>query len=137
MTVLPKPPKRPCGSCPYRKDVPSGVWHESEYEKLAQYDKETPFQPLGVFMCHQRDGCLCGGWLQTHDADHLLALRINRVDPAAFNYQSDIETFASGTEAMEHGLAEIYAPSKAARHLSGKLKPLLSRQNSKRSNRDG
>ena len=25
---------QPCSSCPYRKDVPSGVWAHHEYEKL-------------------------------------------------------------------------------------------------------
>lgn len=33
MTKL-TPRKTPCASCPYRKDVPSGVWEASEYEKL-------------------------------------------------------------------------------------------------------
>ena len=90
-----EPPKRPCGSCPYRRDVPSGIWSAEEYDKLPEYDGETWEQPPGVFMCHQRDGRLCGGWLQTHDADHLLALRIARVAPSAYDYASDVPTFSS------------------------------------------
>lgn len=88
MTDRVAPPKVPCGSCPYRKDVPSGIWHPDEYAKLPAYDRETPFQPTSLFMCHQRDGCLCGGWLMTHDRRHLLALRIaaGRIDPAVFDY---------------------------------------------------
>lgn len=124
----PKPAKRPCGSCPYRKDVPSGVWAAEEYHKLPQYDGGTLEQvmkgAIGLFMCHQRDGCLCGGWLQTHDAYELAALRMNAVDPAAYDYQSDVETFASGEEAMMHGMAEIDTPSDAALALIAKIEPL-------------
>lgn len=29
-----KPPKVPCGTCPYRRDVPAGIWHGEEYAKL-------------------------------------------------------------------------------------------------------
>lgn len=125
MTDLPKPPKRPCGSCPYRRDVPSGIWSAYEYRKLPAYDNETMGQPFGLFMCHQRDGCLCGGWLQTHDTDHLLALRFRQVDPSAFTYQSDIPTFASGAEAAAHGMRDIDNPSPEARRLIEKLHPLV------------
>lgn len=121
MTPLPKPPKRPCGSCPYRRDVPSGVWAQEEYAKLPPYDGETWEQPLGLFMCHQRDGRICGGWLQTHDADHLLALRLHPVDPSAYDYASDVACFTSGREAAEHGLKNIAAPDPAAHQLISKL----------------
>ncbi|KRW94291.1 DUF6283 family protein [Paracoccus sp. MKU1] len=125
MTDLPKPPKRPCGSCPYRKDVPSGVWAAEEYAKLPQYDGSTMDQlqagALGLFMCHQRDGCLCGGWLQTHDTDHLLALRFNPVDESAYGYQSDIPTFGSGREAAEHGMRDIENPGPDAKALMRKI----------------
>jgi len=114
MTDLPKPPKRPCGSCPYRRDVPSGIWDASEYEKLPQYDGEIIAQFMkggtALFMCHQQDGCLCGGWLQTHGADDLAALRLCAVDEAAYGYTSDVEVFATGAEAAAHGMAEIDAP---------------------------
>lgn len=116
-----EPPKRPCGSCPYRRDVPSGIWSAEEYDKLPEYDGETWEQPPGVFMCHQRDGRLCGGWLQTHDADHLLALRIARVAPSAYDYASDVPTFSSGREAAAHGLRDIDTPGAAARALMRKL----------------
>ena len=50
MTNLPapQPAKNPCGSCPYRKDVPSGVWAVSEYLKLVEYDRPTGEQPVHV-----------------------------------------------------------------------------------------
>jgi hypothetical protein len=122
---LPKPPNRPCGSCPYRKDAPSGLWEASEYEKLPRYDQDTMLQPPQLFMCHQRDGCLCAGWLQTHDTDHLLALRIHRVDPSAYGYKSDVETFSSGAEAAAHGMRDIDCVGTEAAVMITKLQKVL------------
>ncbi|GKT20173.1 hypothetical protein ADUPG1_011681 [Aduncisulcus paluster] len=109
MTDLMKPPKVPCGSCPYRKDVPAGIWAREEYEKLPRYDAETWAQPPGVFMCHQQDGCICGGWLMAHDRDQLLALRIAspNLHRSVWSYDPPVEVFASGAEAAEHGIAGI------------------------------
>lgn len=122
---LPAPPKRPCGSCPYRKDVPSGVWAAEEYQKLPLYDGDIGDQlasgAIGLFMCHQRDGCLCGGWLATHGPDNLLALRMQPVDAAAHDYVSDVPVFASGAEAAAHGLACIKKPPASAQRLMAKL----------------
>lgn len=119
MTDLPKPPPVPCGTCPYRRDVPSGVWERHEYEKLPQYDGDTGQQAMqgamALFMCHQRDGCLCGGWLATHDTRHLLALRVNAVDASAYDYETDVPVFASGREAHDHGVRDVDDPSPEAR----------------------
>ncbi|MEV6909068.1 DUF6283 family protein [Amycolatopsis sp. NPDC051071] len=49
------PAEAPCRSCPYRRDVPSGVWDISEYEKLARYDRDTGEQPTGLFQYHLTD----------------------------------------------------------------------------------
>lgn len=119
MSALPKPPKVPCGTCPYRRDVPSGVWAPEEYAKLPAYDGDTPDQMMkgafSLFMCHQRDGCLCGGWLLTHDRTKLLALRFHRVDPSVWDYDPGTEVWGSGAEAAEHGLRDVENPSPAAR----------------------
>lgn len=125
--VMLKAPKNPCGSCPYRKDVAPGIWHRDEYAKLPPYDADTPSQPFGLFMCHQRDGCICGAWLLTHDRDHLLALRFagRHLDPSVWNYSSTVEVFASGAEAAAHGTSGIESPSKAARR---KIDNLLKRR---------
>ena len=117
MSDLPKPAKQPCGSCPYRRDVPSGLWSPEEYAKLPAYDGQTWEQPTSLFMCHQRDGCLCAGWLACHDTDHLLALRLHCVDPSAFGYVSPVPVFGSGAEAAAHGSADIDAPGIAARRM--------------------
>lgn len=116
--ILP-PAKNPCGSCPYRVDVPSGVWHPDEYAKLPAYDEDTMAQPYGVFLCHQVTGAACAGWAGCHDMTQSLALRLaigtGRVDEATadaiLDYTTDVPLFSSGREAAEHGLARVDAPT--------------------------
>ena len=109
----------PCGSCPYRRDVASGIWDETEYHKLPAYDGSTWEQPTAVFLCHQGDGCLCAGWVGCHDARHLLAFRMQaaRIDPMVFDYESPAPLFASGAEACRHGLAEFEDPGEQAQRV--------------------
>lgn len=117
------PPPLPCGTCPYRKDVPSGIWDRSEYEKLLRYDKPLVEQPTNLFLCHQRDGCLCGGWLLTHGVTNLLALRLRPVDPAVGAYAPGTPVFDSGQAAHDHGVRDISNPgSDARRKMRGLLK---------------
>src|SRR5215831_11815339 len=94
-------PSVPCGSCPYRQDVPSGIWAKHEYDKLPGYDGETWEQHPGIFMCHQRDGQMCGGWLACHDPRHLLALRLASadVDASVLDYKTEVPVFESGAAA--------------------------------------
>jgi len=124
MNILPPAP-RPCVSCPYREDVPSGVWAEEEYAKLPDYDREMAFQPLAVFMCHQADGRLCAGWLACHGGENLLSIRmtvgLGRITPDVEDYTTDVPLFHSGQEACEHGLARIDNPPQAARKMVEKL----------------
>lgn len=110
------PPKaRPCGSCPYRKDVPSGVWHTSEYLKLILYDRPTGEQPDAIFACHQQDGAMCAGWVGCHDMEENLGLRFHvshgHVTTEQYleivNYTTDVPLFESGLEAATHGLSAI------------------------------
>ena len=125
-----KPPPRPCGSCPYRLDVPSGIWAAEEYAKLPEYDRNTWEQPPALFMCHQKDGCLCGGWLAAHGRDNLLALRIHakRLDPAVWDYEPGVPVFTSGTKAAAHGMEGIERPSsQAQRKIEGLLRQRLKR----------
>ncbi len=123
-----KPPApNPCGSCPYRKDVPSGVWDKSEYEKLPAYDGPTFAQPPGVFMCHQQDGRLCAGWVGCHDMGESLAFRIaaNRLSSAEaaeiLNYKTDVPLFKSGAAAAAHGMKAIRRPGRRARAVMDNL----------------
>lgn len=121
----PKPSKVPCGTCPYRMDVPSGVWAESEYLKLPEYDKSLLEQAQSgttqLFYCHQNDGSLCAGWCGTHDMQQNLAVRVHPVDPSVFSYESPIPLFSSGAEACEHGVRDIDCVSPEARRAIEKL----------------
>lgn len=121
MTALLKAPPVPCGSCPYRKDVPSGIWEKHEYDKLPSYDGPTWGQSFAVFMCHQQDGCLCGGWLACHNPRELLALRIARnIDPSVFRYRTKVRVFASGAAARAHGMRDIRRPgTRASKMIKG------------------
>lgn len=132
--VMGPPAPRPCASCPYRCDVPSGVWDAAEYAKLAEYDAETGSQPQGLFQCHQNPGGgrrarMCSGWLGTHGGENLLAVRIAAVCgsitgetvAAAFNYASPVPLFPTGQAAADHGVREIDEPSPEAQKMIGKI----------------
>ena len=89
----------PCRFCPYRRDVPSGVWANEEYLKLRAYDRDTSQQPTEAFGCHETPRLLCAGWAQVHGWE-LLALRLRsafarkpiEIPPAK------VELFKSGCE---------------------------------------
>jgi len=123
------PAPRPCESCPYRRDVPSGVWSAAEYAKLREYDNEIYDQPMGIFQCHQADrddpgARLCAGWVGVHGQE-LLALRVGvatgQLDASVMEYSTPVELFASGTEAAEHGEADIEEPGEAAMDMVAKI----------------
>jgi hypothetical protein len=111
---------RPCPSCPYRADAPSGIWARVEYEKLTEFDGSIGEQAIngamGLFMCHNTPTKLCSGWLATHGPDNLLALRIQheRVSPDVFDYTTDVAVHTSGQAAHDHGVRDLDAPSPAA-----------------------
>lgn len=117
------PAKHPCGTCPYRQDVPSGVWARSEYEKLPQFDGPIETQPHRAFFCHQQDGRLCAGWVGCHDMDQSLGLRLAasfrtitlEAQEAALDYVSPVPLWASGQEAHDYGVAGIDDPDEEAR----------------------
>ncbi|SHN07213.1 DUF6283 family protein [Streptomyces yunnanensis] len=128
------PAPRPCDSCPYRRDVPSGIWAYEEYEKLRRYDASTPDQPTALFQCHQTDGDsvarrICAGWAGCHDAAHLLALRIALLDgqidasthQAVAKYVTPVPLFSSGDEAAAHGQTDIDQPTDEACQLIDKI----------------
>lgn len=125
---LHRPSPAPCGTCPYRRDVPAGIWDPSEYEKLKLYDNETWAQPTAMFFCHQNDGHLCAGWVGCHDREHLLALRIHRVHPSTYTYVSPVPLFSSGAEAAEHGMSGVDEPDERARSAVAKLERRLQKK---------
>ena len=122
-----EPAPSPCATCPYRRDVPSGVWDVEEYEKLRGYDAPTWAQPAEVWICHSSTGPrtdrrLCAGWAGCHDGEELLALRVaeahkalsREVIAAAVEYVCPVPLFASGNEAADHGMADIQRPGREA-----------------------
>lgn len=126
MTDVKPPAARPCGSCPYRRDVSAGLWHPEEYAKLEAYDQDTGSQPPGVFLCHQQDGRMCAGWVGVHGYE-LLALRIWAHDQSpetideVLDYETDVALFSTGQEAAEHGLSGVEAPNEKAQRQIDRL----------------
>lgn len=117
--------KSPCISCPYRRDVPSGVWSAEEYEKLPAYDGSIAEQlmngAMAAFFCHQNNGKLCAGWLGTHKTRNLLALRMRNITNDVANYESPVPVFSTGKEACAHGKRQIKRPSKEARAMVAQI----------------
>jgi hypothetical protein len=130
------PAKQPCGSCPYRTDVPSGIWDASEYAKLPPYDADTAHQPHHLFLCHQINGRICGGWAACHDMTQSLGVRIAAISgditpevaEALTNYSTPIPVFPTGQAAADHGLTDQNHPSRAARRIIDKLTTRKERQ---------
>lgn len=127
--LIREPARKPCASCPYRRDVPSGVWAADEYTKLRGYDRETFDQPPGVFLCHQQDGRVCAGWVGCHDMGESLAVRLGaavgvlapEVVDALYEYETPVPLWSSGAEAAAHGLASVRAPGPTARRVVEKI----------------
>jgi len=124
--------KSPCTSCPYRRDVPSGIWAALEYDKLPFYDGSISEQvakggAVSRFDCHQSNGKLCAGWIGTHGASNLLAMRLLsfsdgvEIDRKVWTYKSPVPLFASGAEAAKHGKRAIMRPGKAAKAMVDRL----------------
>ncbi len=128
VTPVKPPAAAPCVSCPYRKDVPPGIWAAEEYEKLPAYDEDTMRQPPGLFMCHQKDGRVCAGWANLA-TPHTLALRFavagGQLDEAGLDavldYVSPVPCFATHAEAAEHGLSGVDDPDDNAVRVINKM----------------
>lgn len=115
------PRKTPCRSCPYRRDVPSGIWSSAEYEILPGYDGDITSQAasgaLRLFMCHEAEDYLCAGWAGCHGLRDTLAARLHadNISHSAWDYNCPVPLFASGAEACAHGLRDISDPSPEAK----------------------
>lgn len=133
-------PAEPCASCPYRKDVPHGIWHPTEYAKLRTYDdgfQEIP--ALGVFLCHasnfkDRDS-VCRGWLSVHCDSVAVRLGVitGQIPPEAPFAKVKAKLFKTGKAAADAGMRAINRPGKAARKMIDKLGSAIER--GKRKNR--
>lgn len=131
------PADQPCRWCPFRRDVPSGIWAPEEYAKLAARDVETVYQPVEIFACHLygkgERRRYCAGAAGCYDADHLLALRVGlmngEITPEVADqirtYVSPVPLFSTGVEAALHGMAEITNTSTEARAAMDKLNKII------------
>ena len=124
---------RPCGTCPYRRDTPPGVWAPEEYEKLRTYDDAVghvngEHLNLAVFLCHQTNATgidtACKGWLAVHP-DHVavrLAQLRGSLTPEQVWAPCPVDVYDSGTEAADAGLAGVPNPTHEAQSAMKKLK---------------
>lgn len=123
----------PCRTCPYRVDVPSGVWSADEYAKLRRYDGDILAQAIAdggrPFACHSTPEDLCAGWAGHRDPTDLLAVRLGiaggHLDPAVAEYRTDVALHPSGAAAAAHGEREIDQPGPAAVAAIGKVSRLI------------
>lgn len=126
---------KPCETCPYRRDVPSGVWSAHEYRKLPEYDKPTSQQPPGIFFCHQSNEFVCNGWAVVHGLNprrgyELISLRFAALfdNPLEEIPRSNVPLFSSGAAAAKHGLRDIDRPSRKAIRAIEKLQAARARK---------
>jgi len=121
---------RPCPTCPFRRDCPSGLWAPEEYDRLLAYDGEIADQAmagggLDPFHCHTAPDALCSGWAGHRPAHELLAIRIGvavgRVAASVMRYTTTVPLFGSGAEAAEHGKRDMRHPGAAARRAVTKI----------------
>ncbi|MGW4371478.1 DUF6283 family protein [Nocardia takedensis] len=128
------PAPRPCTSCPYRRDVPSGIWDHTEYRKLRAYDNDLPDQPAALFQCHQQDADddrrrMCAGWVGCHGPT-LFALRLalveDRITPTTYRavteYHCPTPLFTTGAAAADHGETDLHDPTAEAAHAIAKIR---------------
>lgn len=115
----------PCVSCPYRCDVPAGLWDVIEYFKLLDYDEATGDQPTSTFLCHDadRDTVLCRGWWEVH-GEELLAVQLLQGHGCVEMPENEcaVPCFPSGFDAAAHGLSGLDDPGIAACRMYEKLK---------------
>jgi hypothetical protein len=115
--------RTPCEACPYRQDVPSGVWSEAEYEKLRPYDGETWEQPPGAFACHAAPARLCHGWaVVSARAEHSRESLALRIEGCPDIPEAAAPLFATHGEAADHGLRAVEAPPDEAVQLAERLR---------------
>jgi hypothetical protein len=112
---------KPCEACPYRRDVPSGLWASHEYEKLRPYDEEMISQPSAGFACHATPEKFCNGWAIVNNAlhhGHVLALRLAGMPVIP---EPKVALFTTNAEAADHGQRDIDSPSVKAREVVERL----------------
>lgn len=63
----------PCQSCPYRKDAKLQFWSVEEFKDLIKNESSE----LGsVYLCHQKNGSICVGFLMNQEARGLPSIML-------------------------------------------------------------
>ena len=89
--------KKPCRSCPYRKDAPAGTWNRAEFEKLLRADQD-PMEGA-VFGCHKdrhlesEEWHVCAGWYLDQERRGLPAIQLRISFAKAIGNGQDILKF--------------------------------------------
>lgn len=120
------PRKTPCATCPYRKNVPQGIWDWEEYSKLERYDAETGEQPPNLFMCHQGEGDICMGWWSCGGQPfEMLAARLavirGEIDLEELDNITSVPLHETHTAAAGHGYGGVNNPDARARRAIDKI----------------
>ena len=104
----------PCKSCPYRTDAPLGLWHPSEFEKLAASERDHRGAVFGCHATRHRDEpSVCAGWLlKQRDAGiPSLALRFQLLrSPAAADA---LDTVSGGGHELYESVEEMIDANEA------------------------
>jgi hypothetical protein len=104
----------PCSTCPYRKDTPPGIWHQSEYEKLRAFDTN---ESIAAFLCHQStatgEPTACRGWLTVHreSVSVRLAMMHGKVTREQVYASTKTPMYATGEKAADAGCSGLKRPS--------------------------
>lgn len=115
----------PCGSCPYRRDTPAGVWAAEEYAKLPAWDDQMAF--AGTFLCHSANiggssNTVCRGWLEVHERNMSVRLACFRIEWNEKNRRATkVPLYRSGIEAARAGMRGVKRPSRRAVSVMRKL----------------
>jgi hypothetical protein len=118
----------PCNSCPYRKDVPSGVWSPEEYQKLPTYDENVPEPAFAAFLCHQTNlagkQTACRGWLSVHKNSIAVRLAVltGQVTVKQVLAKVRAKLYRTGAAACRAGMKHVKHPTIQARLLIMKLR---------------
>jgi len=103
--------RKPCGSCPYRKDAPLRLWHPSEFENLLENDEDTLRGHL--FACHATkkapEQSVCAGWLLDQDRRGLPSIQLRLVLNRSAEARQALEQVSDGGHRLYGSILEMVA----------------------------
>jgi hypothetical protein len=92
----------PCPQCPWRKDIPAGVFPPDAFRHSAKTCEDMSLTTFACHMAGKASPKTCAGFLRSTDAEHNLAMRIQTArgeyDPRQLNRDQRVPTFATYAE---------------------------------------